>query len=94
MASRWRQSGNASRSLPILTAICLRRPAAAIMSPPYSVFECVTEARSLAIEMIESPSPMRESRLVSHTDLQPLRSGDDGYQCAEEADVPAQYHLA
>lgn len=52
----------------------------------------------MAIEMIESPSPMRESRLVSHTDLHSLRSGDDGYQVAiiaplDDADG-VQNHLA
>ena len=37
--------------------------------------------------MIESPSPMRDSRLVSHTDLHSPRSGEAGVQTA--APTPA-----
>jgi hypothetical protein len=49
------------------------------------------------MEMIESPSPMRESSDVNQTDLHSLRSGDDGYQAAgdplREPDAE-QNHLA
>ena len=63
------------------------------MSPPYNVFECVTWARSLAMEMMESPSPIRESNDVNQTDLHSLKSGDDGYQEAGAED-DEQNHLA